>query len=130
MARAIYRGLTEEGVPTKMYRLSDSDKSDIVKELQEARGLLLGSPTLNNGVFPTVAEFSTYIKGLRPKGRIAAVFGSYGWGAGATKTLVADLQAAGMEVVEDLQVKFVPIGEELDKCEGLGRRVAQRIKEA
>jgi len=33
-----------------------------------------------------------------------------------------------MEVVEDLQVKFVPIGEELDKCEGLGRKVAQRIK--
>jgi len=128
MARAIYRGLMEEGVPAKIYRLSNSDKSDIVKDLLEARGLLLGSPTLNNGLFPAVAEFSTYIKGLRPKGRIAAVFGSYGWGAGATKTLVADLQAAGMEVVEDLQVKFVPIGEELDKCEGLGRKVAQRIK--
>jgi flavorubredoxin len=127
MAKAIYRGLTEEGISTKMYRLSNSDKSDIVKELLEARGLLLGSPTLNNGIFPTVAEFSTYIKGLRPKGRMAAVFGSYGWGVGATKTLVADLQAAGMEVLEDLQVKFVPIGEELDKCEGLGRRVAQRI---
>ena len=128
MAMAIYRGLTEEGIPAKMYRLSNSDKSDIVKDLLETRGLLLGSPTLNNGLFPTVAEFSTYIKGLRPKGRIAAVFGSYGWGAGATKTLVADLQAAGMEVVEDLQVKFVPLGEDLDKCEGLGRRVAQRIK--
>ncbi len=130
MAKAISRGLMEEGVPTKMYRLSNSDNSDIVKELLEARGLLLGSPTLNNGVFPTVAEFSTYIKGLRPKGRIAAVFGSYGWGVGAIKTLIADLQAAGMEMVEDLQVKFVPIGEKLDKCEGLGRRVAQRIKEA
>ncbi|MFB0505342.1 MAG: FprA family A-type flavoprotein [Thermodesulfobacteriota bacterium] len=128
MARAIYRGLTEEGIPTKMYRLTGSDMSDIVKEVLEARGLLLGSPTLNNGVFPAVAEFSTYIKGLRPKGRIAAVFGSYGWGMGATKTLTADLQAAGMEVVEELQVKFVPMGEKLDECEGLGRRVAQRIK--
>jgi flavorubredoxin len=144
MARAIYRGLTEEGVPTKLYRLTGSDKSDIVKELLEARGLLLGSPTLNNGIFPTVAEFSAYIKGLRPKGRIAAVFGSYGWGMGATKTLAEDLKAAGMEgatktlaedlkaagmeVVEDLQVKFVPIGEKLDKCEGLGRRVAQMIQ--
>jgi flavorubredoxin len=75
-----------------------------------------------------VAEFSAYIKGLRPKGRIAAVFGSYGWGMGATKTLAEDLKAAGMEVVEDLQVKFVPIGEKLDTCEGLGRRVAQMIQ--
>ncbi|UCD71458.1 MAG: FprA family A-type flavoprotein [Syntrophobacterales bacterium] len=128
MAGAIYRGLTEEGVPTKMYRLSNSDRSDIVKEMLEARGLLLGSPTLNNGLYPSVAEFSTYIKGLRPKGRIAAVFGSYGWGMGATKTLSGDLQAAGMEVVDDLQVKFVPLGEKIDKCEHLGRRVAQMIK--
>jgi flavorubredoxin len=128
MARAIYRGLAEEGVPIKMYRLSGSDRSDIVKEVLEARGLLLCSPTLNNGIFPTVAEFSTYIKGLRPKGRVAAVFGSYGWGKGATKALVADLEAAGMEVVEDLQVQFIPLGEKLDKCEGLGRRLAQRIK--
>ncbi len=128
MARAINRGLTTEGIPTKMYRLSCSDISDVVKEVLEARGLLLGSPTLNNGIFPTVAEFSTYIKGLRPKGRIAATFGSYGWGVGAIKALTADLQAAGMEVAEELQVKFVPQAAELDKCEGLGRRVAQRIK--
>ncbi len=131
MAKAIGRGLVEEGVPIKMYRLGVSDKSDIVKELLEARGLALGSPTLNNGVFPSVAEFSCYIKGLRPTGRIAAVFGSYGWGKGATtKALAADLKAAGMEVMEDLQVQFVPDGDALNHCEELGRRLAQRIKKS
>jgi flavorubredoxin len=84
MAKAIGRGLVEEGVPIKEYRLGVSDQSDIVQEVLEARGMLLGSPTLNNGVFPSVAQFSTYIKGLRPTGRIAAVFGSHGWGKGAT----------------------------------------------
>jgi flavorubredoxin len=131
MAKAIYRGLVEEGVTTKLYRLGGSDKSDIVKEVLEARGLVLGSPTLNNGVFPSVAEFSTYIKGLRPKGRVAAVFGSYGWGKGVTtKALAAELQAAGMEVIEELQVQFVPQGDALNHCEELGRRVAQRIKKS
>jgi flavorubredoxin len=129
MAGAIYRGIVEEGVTAKLYRLGSSDKSDIVKELLEARGLVLGSPTLNNGIFPTVAAFSTYIKGLRPKGRIAAVFGSYGWGKGTmTKALATDLQAAGMEVMEELQVQFVPQGDDLKHCEELGRRLAQRIK--
>jgi flavorubredoxin len=131
MAKAIGRGLVDAGVPIKEYRLGVSDKSDIVKEVLKARGMLLGSPTLNNGVFPSVAAFSAYIKGLRPKGRIAAVFGSYGWGKGATtKALAADLQAAGMEVMEELQVQFVPDGDALNRCEALGRRVAQRIKEA
>ena len=130
MAKAILRGLIEEGIPTKMYRLGVSDNSDIVQEVLESRGLVLGSPTLNNGVFPSVAEFSTYIKGLRPKGRIAAAFGSYGWGKGAvTKALTADLQAAGMEVAEELQVQFVPQQDALQRCEELGRRMAKRIKE-
>jgi flavorubredoxin len=129
MAKAIYQGLAEEGVPAKLYRLAVSDNSDIVQELLEARGLLVGSPTLNNGVLPSVAEFSTYIKGLRPRGRIAAVFGSYGWGKGAaTKALTADLQVAGMEVDEELQVQFVPDQDALKHCEALGRRVAERIK--
>jgi flavorubredoxin len=131
MAKAILRGLVEEGIPTRLYRLGVSDKSDIVQEVLEARGLVLGSPTLNNGVFPSVAEFSTYIKGLRPKGRIAAVFGSYGWGKGAvTKALTADLQAAGMEVMEELQVQFVPPQDDLQLCEELGRRLAERIKKS
>jgi flavorubredoxin len=128
MARAIYKGLADEGVPTRLYRLSCSDQSDIIKEVLEARGLLLGSPTLNNGVFPRVAQFSTYLKGLRPKGRVAAAFGSYGWSGGAVKTLGTELQSSGMEVVEELQVKFVPDQEALSKCEELGKRVAQRIK--
>jgi flavorubredoxin len=128
MARAIYQGLTEEGIPARMYRLSTSDKSDIVTEVLETRGLLLGSPTINNGLFPKVAEFATYIKGLRPKGRISAAFGSYGWGGGAVKALVAELQASGMEMAEELQVKFVPDRAALSACEELGKRVAQKIK--
>jgi flavorubredoxin len=131
MARAINRGIMEEGVSTKLYRLCVSDNSDIVHELLESRGLVLGSPTLNNGLFPSVAEFSCYIKGLRPTGRLAAVFGSYGWGKGAaTKALTADLQAAGMEVMEELQVQFVPHEDVLKHCEELGRRVAQKIKQS
>ncbi len=128
MAMAIYRGFVQEGVPAKVYRLAGSDQSDIVAELLESRGLVVGSPTLNNGLFPRVAEFSTYIKGLRPAGRVAAAFSSYGWGGGALKALTEDLQAARMEVMEGLEVKFVPDTEALTRCEDLGRRVAQKIK--
>jgi hypothetical protein len=32
--------------------------------------------------------------------------------------------------MEELQVQFVPDGDALNRCEALGRRVAQRIKEA
>jgi len=130
MAKAICKGLADEGIPTRMYRLKGSDQSDIVKELLESRALLVGSPTLNNGLFPSVAAFSTYIKGLRPRGRLAGAFGSYGWGGGAIKALNADLQTAGMDVLEELQVQFVPDAEKLKECEQWGREVAQKIRGA
>lgn len=128
MAQAISRGLEQEGITVKLYRLSISDKSDIVKELLDTRALFLGSPTLNNGPFPKVAEFLTYIKGLRPQHRIAALFGSYGWGGGAVKILAAELQAAGMEIVDQIQTKFIPDTNSLMSCEELGKKVAQKIK--
>ena len=45
----------------------------------DAGALVVGSPTLNNGVFPTVADVLTYIKGLKPRNLFGAAFGSYGW---------------------------------------------------
>ncbi len=56
-----------------------------IKEFWKSRGCLLGTPTLNNIMYPTVAEFLTHLRGLRPKDRIVGAFGSYGWGGGAVK---------------------------------------------
>jgi flavorubredoxin len=130
MAKAVLNGIVDEGVSTKLYRLTVSDNSDIVEELLEARGLLVGSPILNNGIFPKVAEFSTYVKGLRPRGKIGGVFGSYGWGPNAIKALDADFKAAGVDMMESLQVQFVPDTEALQRCEEWGRAAARKIKAA
>ncbi len=128
MAKAFEKGLADEGVPVRVYRLSHSDKSDIVKELLDAKALLAGSPTLNNNLFPSVAEFLTYVKGLRPKGRIGAAFGSYGWAPGVTKTVAAELQAAGMDVIGEIAVRYVPDADTLRRCEELGREMARKVK--
>ncbi|MCJ7521664.1 MAG: FprA family A-type flavoprotein, partial [Dehalococcoidia bacterium] len=68
MAHALADGIISENVETRLYNLTQSDKSDIIKEVLDARVLLVGSPTLNNGIFPSVAGFLCYLKGLKPKG--------------------------------------------------------------
>jgi flavorubredoxin len=128
MAKAIEKGLVDGGVPVHVYRLTGSDKSDIVKELLDTRALVAGSPTLNNNLFPSVAEFLTYVKGLRPRGRIGAAFGSYGWAPGVTKAVAAELQAAGMDVAGELAVRYVPDADALKRCEELGRELAGKIR--
>ena len=60
--------------------------------------MLLGSPTLHHGMLRQVSGYLTYLEGLRPPGKAAAVFGSFGWSGGATKNMAARLEAIGFEM--------------------------------
>ncbi|MBT9159346.1 MAG: FprA family A-type flavoprotein [Dehalococcoidia bacterium] len=129
MARAIEEGLTAAGVEVKVFELTRSDRSDVMTEVLDARAIIVGSPTLNNGMFPTVAEFLCYLKGLNPRGKIGAAFGSYGWGGGATKAICQEMEQTGIEMVEpELAVKWIPEKSELAECIELGQRIGGRIK--
>ncbi|NIR16186.1 MAG: MBL fold metallo-hydrolase [Desulfobacterales bacterium] len=129
MARAIVQGISSEGVETVLFRLPFSDRGDILKELLEAKGILIGSSTINNGVLPEVAPFLTELQGLRPREKIAAAFGSYGWGGGATKTIEETLEKADMEIVApSLTVKWVPNEDELQQCFEFGKGFAEKVK--
>jgi len=128
MAKAIVEGVSSEGVETTLFRLPFSDRGDIIKELLEAKGILIGSSTINNGVLPTVAPFLEEMQGLRPRNKIAAAFGSYGWGGGAVKTIEEKLEKAGMEIVAPaLTVKWVPDKNEIQKCFEFGKEIAKKI---
>lgn len=130
MALALAEGIAGEGIKVKVYNLSKSDHSDIIKEVLDARAILVGSPTLNNGMFPTVSQFLCYLKGLKPKGKIGAAFGSHGWAGGAVKAVQQELEAAGIDLMESgLAFKFVPDAEELQKCADFGKTVAQCMKQ-
>ena len=129
MALAIVRGMIGEGVDVKLFNLTASDKSDVIKEVLDAKALIIGSPTLNNGMFPSVAEFLCYLKGLKPRNKIGAAFGSHGWGGGAVKAVQQEMEQTGIELIDSkLAFKFVPDEGEIQKCVDFGRDIAKRIK--
>ncbi|MCX8170097.1 MAG: FprA family A-type flavoprotein, partial [Candidatus Methanomethyliaceae archaeon] len=80
MARKIAEGAMSQGIEVKVFKLRASDATDIVTEILDAGAVVVGSPTINNSMFPTVSAFMNYIVGLKPKKKIWAFFGSYGWG--------------------------------------------------
>ncbi|MFZ5640763.1 MAG: FprA family A-type flavoprotein [Bacillota bacterium] len=128
MAKAILEGVASTGVPVKLFKLSASDHNDIMKELMNARAIILGSPTMNNGILPTMATMIEEMKVLKPRNRVGVVFGSYGWGGGAIKYIEDKFREAGVELIEDgLGFKWVPSEEELSQCVELGKRIAARV---
>jgi flavorubredoxin len=129
MAKALLKGLVEGGVEARLLHLRSNHRSDIVEEMLEAKGVLLGSPTLNNGMFPSMGDFLTYLKGLRPKGKLFGLFGSHGWGGGAIKEMRKVLEQEKFEVWEkELPVQFVPDPDELKGAIQFGKDFAHKLR--
>jgi anaerobic nitric oxide reductase flavorubredoxin len=129
MARAIVEGATSAGVEVKLLKLRASDLTEVVTEILDAKAVVVGSPTLNNQMFPTLSSFLTYITGLKPKGKLWSFFGSYGWGGGAVKSMIETAKKAGFDVSEpSIDVRFVPDQEDLKKCFEFGRQIAAKIE--
>lgn len=129
MAKAMEQGATSEGVEVNVLKLRATTNTVVVTEILDAKAVIVGSPTLNNQMFPTVSSFLTYITGLKPKGKLWSFFGSFGWGGGAVRDMTEMAKKAGFEIYEqNIEVKYVPDEDDLKKCFDFGQKIAQKIK--
>ncbi len=130
MTVPIAQGIQDEGVDVKVMKLRAVPNSIAIKEFWKSRGCLIGSPTLNNSMYPTVADFLTYLKGLRPRHRLIGAFGSYGWGGGAVRDIYDVFKKTELEIVEPgVQVNYRPSIEDEEKCYDFGRDFARKVKD-
>jgi flavorubredoxin len=130
MTYPLMQGIQDAGVDCKIIKLRATPMSVAIKEFWKSRGTLIGTPTLNNIMFPSVAEYMTHLRGLRPKNRIAGAFGSYGWGGGAVKEAYEEFKRMGLETFEPgIQVQYRPSPADDESCYNFGRDFANRVKE-
>ena len=115
IAKALTKEIRHRGIPVKRFRLTQADYSDVITEAMKAKAILIGSPTLNNGLYPSVAEYLCYQKGLKPLNKVGLAFGSYGWSGQAPKEIAEQMKATGIDVMDEMiKIKFVPKPEDLD----------------
>ncbi|MFN3466732.1 MAG: flavodoxin domain-containing protein, partial [Candidatus Brocadiales bacterium] len=125
---AIVRAIKEEGVEAVAYNMLNADVSHVVQELVDSSAIVFGSPAFYGGVHPRLASSVELIRTIKPRGKIVAIFGSYGWGGGAAKEIKARLQPAGFDVVDTLEVQGPPREADFERASALGRSVAKRVK--
>ncbi|HPQ39241.1 MAG TPA: flavodoxin domain-containing protein, partial [bacterium] len=129
MAKVIAEGILQGGGKVQLMPMGGSHRSDVATELLHAGALVAGSPTLNNNMFPTMADVLTYLKGLRRKNLIGAAFGSYGWGGEAIKQVREFLEGMDIEVIGEMRAKYVPDDSDLEDCFQLGVTIGKRLAE-
>ncbi|HIP17656.1 MAG TPA: FprA family A-type flavoprotein [Methanothermococcus okinawensis] len=128
MAYNIGNGLLNEGVEVRIYNTSKTPMNKIMKDILDAKYVIVGSPTLNSNIYHTVAMFLAYMEGLKPSGnKIGVAFGSYGWMEMATGIIKKTFEKLNFKIIEDecLTCRFVPKEECLSKCYEFGKKLAQ-----
>ncbi|XOF32678.1 MAG: FprA family A-type flavoprotein [Candidatus Electrothrix sp. YB6] len=130
MAKSIAAGLLDKGISYKLLNLQVNHRSNVMCDVLEASAIILGCPTLNNGMLPRMAGFLMYMRGLRPTNKIGAAFGSFGWSGEAVKLMnTAMLEMNFTLVHKGLKVQYVPEHGQLMECVELGHTIAQALED-
>ncbi|MEW6379631.1 MAG: MBL fold metallo-hydrolase [bacterium] len=130
MAEAIGEGLADADVPYKLFHMAVTDRNDVIAEIFKTRAVIIGSPTLNNGLLPTITPILEDLKGLKFQNKIGAAFGTYGWSGEAVKLIEEHLNHCRIPVaVQGVLAKWQPKEPELAACKNLGRTMAAAIRE-
>jgi len=129
IAYALYEGISESGIPVNIRNLKNTDISDIITEVISSKFILLGSPTMNNTMLPSMGGFLTYLKGLRPRNRIGLVFGSYGWGGQAVGEIEKILKELQWNLpISSVKLNYIPNQNDLKNAKIVGKKLVKNKK--
>jgi len=131
MAEAIGEGISEGGIPYKIFHAGLADRNDMVTEIFKTKAVVVGSPTYLQGVLPTLAPILEDLRGLKFQNKVGAAFGTYGWSGESPQIIEEHLKKCNIPVVaEPVKAKWQPKAEELEKCRRMGMEIARAIKSA
>ena len=129
MAESVRDGVeTLPGVRVSLYDLEGSDPDAFVELVEEADGIVLGSPTINGDAVRPIWDLLSSFTAIAVRGKLGAAFGSYGWSGEAVRMIEDRLRGLKFDVpIDGLRVKLVPTEDELKSAHELGVRLARHL---
>lgn len=129
MAEAVHAGASEvDGVRVSLYDLQGSETSSLIDLIEEAQGIVIGSPTINGDAVKPVWDMLSSLAVIETQGKFAGAFGSFGWSGEAVRMVEERLKGLKMQLpLDGVRVKLIPTPEELAQCHKFGRDFAQAL---
>ncbi|MFM2293421.1 MAG: hypothetical protein RIS29_3234 [Bacteroidota bacterium] len=130
MAETVAQGVAAAGVQKVIiHNVSKSDPTVIIRDIFKYRGLIIGSPTYSNELYPEVESLIRKIEIRGVKNRVFGCFGSYTWASAAVKRLTTFVETmkwptVGLNVDEKQGLKK----DKYEECLELGRQVGEMMK--
>jgi len=113
--------------------MQEDGPDDVITDILDSKAIAIGAPTMMNKPFPRIGNMMYWLDCVNFKGtgseKDALIFSSKGWGGGAIAKLQSDLESAGFNVSDTLDVLFVPDEDVLSEAFEKGAELARSIKD-
>lgn len=129
MAKAIFEGASKvKRARVSLFDLEGGEIQPFVNLIEEADGIVIGSPTINGDAVRLVWEMLSSLVSVDLRGKLGAAFGSYGWSGEAVGMIEDRMRGLKLRVPEGgLRFKLHPNEKELKECRGFGKRLAKHL---
>ncbi len=130
MADFVARVLSEQGIRSvRVMNTSAVHESFIINEIWRFNGVMLGSCTYNNWIFPPVENLIINLAHKGLPNRVFGVFGSYGWSGGGVRGITDYLKKNNWTLVgEPVEVRFSAKKEDYERLRKLALEMAAAVK--
>ena len=130
LAEAVAQGLVDGGVRNVvMHNVSKSDASYILADIFKYKGLIIGSPTYMNGLYPLIDSLLHKIEERGIKNHVYGCFGSHTWAGTACKRLTEFAETMKWPLVgTPVDNKQGADADTLQLCYDLGKEMAAQIQ--
>jgi flavorubredoxin len=130
MAEAIYAGACAiDGVRVSLYDLEGSDVASFVDLIEEADGIVFGSPTINGDAAKPVWDLLSSLAVINTTGKLGAAFGSFGWSGEAVRMMEDRMRGLKLRLpVPGVRIKLIPTDDELATCQQFGQQLSKALK--
>lgn len=129
-AEVIARAAAQAGLKNIiLYNVSKTHHSYIIRDVFRYRGLIVGAPTYNTGLYHEMNVLLDELSQKDIKGRLLGWFGSFSWASKAVSEISRwneeklKYEAVGTPV----EIKQALTPETTAQCEALGREMAERL---
>jgi flavorubredoxin len=129
MAQMIRDGAEQvPGVRASLYDMEGGDSDLFVDLVEDADGILIGSPTINGDAVKPVWDLVSSFAKINVKGKLAGAFGSFGWSGEAVRMLEDRMRGLKMRLpLEGIRIKLIPSLDELEQCRRFGQEAGEHL---
>ena len=130
MADYIARFLVEEGIKNvKVHDVAKSHSSHIINDIWKYKAVIMGSCAYNGGIFPPMAHLISDLEHYGLKDRFLGIFGSASWGGGGVRAINKFAENIKWEIVgEQVEARCAPNENDLEKCRGIAKDMAMKLR--